>query len=116
MNKFLQSLLIPLALFSISSSAWAECLSPAAPIIPDGNVASKDELIAAQKAMKIYQDSLGDYRGCLQKMESEIDPEAENASTQSETVLNAYNASVDEEAKVAEEFNVAVRAFKARQE
>ena len=94
----------------------AVCDMPAGPIIPDGNVASEDELVAAQKAMKMFQTSLISYRNCLQGMESKIDMEADTAVAHQDVILNNYNLSVDAEAKVAEEFNAAVRAFKARQE
>ena len=92
------------------------CDMPAAPIIPDGNVASEDELVAAQKAMKMFQTSLGGYRECLDGKQAAIDMEAEDGEAKAELILADYNASVDAEAKIAEEFNVAVRAFKSRQQ
>ena len=55
------------------------CDMPAGPIIPDGNVASEDELVAAQKAMKMFQTSLVDFRNCLYDMEQTVDMEAEGA-------------------------------------
>ena len=114
--KFLTHKLIAAVFLSaVSAQAFAECDTPASPIIPDGNVASLDELVSAQKAMKMYQTSLGDYRDCLKVMEEGIDTEAEGAAEKSTMLLQEYNASVDSEAAVAEEFNTAVRAFKTRQ-
>ncbi|MBX2848115.1 MAG: hypothetical protein KTR16_07345 [Acidiferrobacterales bacterium] len=114
--KFLKHKLIAATLFTaFSAQAFAECDVPASPIIPDGNVASLDELVSAQKAMKMYQTSLGTYRDCLKEMEAGIDTEAEDAADKSKVLLTEYNASVDSEAAVAEEFNTAVRAFKTRQ-
>lgn len=98
------------------TTASEVCDMPAAPIIPDGNVASEDELIAAQKAMKMYQESLGTYRECLDGLQSAVDLEAEDGEAKAALILADYNASVDSEAKIAEEFNVAVRAFKTRQQ
>lgn len=107
--------LIPLLLFILSAPAFADCSAPSGPIIPDGNVASQDELVAAQKAMKAYQDKLVGYRGCLDKEQAALDPEAEDTAEKSAEISAEYNTSVDAEAVMAEEFNVAVRAFKARQ-
>lgn len=93
----------------------AACDMPGAPIIPDGNVASEDELIAAQSAMKMFQGSLISYRECIQGLEKLIDPESETAVAEGEELLANFNKSVDAEEQVAAEFNEAVKAFKARQ-
>ena len=93
----------------------AACEMPGAPIIPDGNVASEDELVAAQKAMKVFQGSLLTFRDCIAKEEKEIDPESEEAPAMGQALLDQYNASVDAEENLAAEFNDAVKAFKARQ-
>ncbi|MBT8114070.1 MAG: hypothetical protein KJP04_01735 [Arenicella sp.] len=89
---------------------------PAAPIIPDGNVASEDELVAAQKAMKMFQGSLGSYRECLDAEGAAIDSESEDDEAKATLILENYNNSVEAEEKIAQEFNTAVRAFKARQQ
>ena len=115
MKLFKHKLVAVALLSSISVQAFAECNEPATPIIPDGNVASMDELVSAQKAMKMYQTSLGTYRDCLKTMESEVDIEAEDAQEKSAAILANYNGSVDNEAAIAEEFNSAVRAYKSRQ-
>jgi len=109
------NLIAAILLSLVSSQAFAECDEPASPIVPDGNVASMDELVSAQKAIKMYQTSLEGFRDCLKGMEEAIDPEAEDAQEQSAAILANYNGSVDNEALVAEEFNGAVRDFKARQ-
>jgi len=109
------NLIAAVLLSVVSTQAFAECDEPSSPIIPDGNVASLDELVSAQKAIKMFQTSLNDYRDCLKGMEESIDPEAADAQEQSATILASYNGSVDNEALIAEEFNVAVREFKARQ-
>lgn len=115
MKFFNTNLIAAILLATFSSQAFAECDIPASPIIPDGNVASLDELVSAQKAMKSYQTSLGGYRDCLKAVEEGLDLEAEGAEDQTKMILSEYNASVDSEAAVAEEFNTAVRAFKTRQ-
>jgi len=94
-----------------------ECTEAAAPIIPDGNVASEDELLAAQKAFKAYQANVEEYRDCLLVLKAnteamELSPEELESKLADN--LAADNASVDKIEAVAEEFNKAVRAFKAR--
>lgn len=92
-----------------------ECTMPAGPIIPDGNVASQDELIAAQKAIKGFQQNLIDYRVCVDEIQKTLDPESEGTAERIAAFNALYDSSVDAEARIAEEFNVAVKAFKARQ-
>ena len=117
MKNIFSSLLLVLltSLASLSIAHADECYEPAAPIIPDGNVASEDELVAAQKAIKIYQTSLIDYRTCLDEAGAGLDPENEDDQKVAADLSSRYNASVAAETQVADEFNVAVRAFKARQ-
>jgi len=58
----------------------AQCELPTAPIIPDGNVASQDELLAAQKSMKAFQGSLVDYRQCIDEKSTLLDLESEEGA------------------------------------
>lgn len=88
---------------------------PTSPIIPDGNVASQDELVAAQKAIKGFQGELQEYRDCIDGMQKALNPEAETTVNEMAALNALYDGSVDAEDKLAEEFNLAVRAFKARQ-
>lgn len=109
------SIIAGIAALMLSGATFAECDMVAAPIIPDGNVASEDELVAAQQAIKSYQGSLLEYRACLDGMQKALDPEAEDTPVKAAELTAMYDASIDSEEAIAEEFNVAVRAFKARQ-
>lgn len=100
--------------FSSNAIFAEECTLPGAPIVPDGNVASEDELVSAQSSIKTYQANLMDYRTCLESSNEALDPEAANFEELSKMSLDKYNASVDAETNVAEEFSAAVRAFRAR--
>ncbi|MEJ2534907.1 MAG: hypothetical protein P8008_05440 [Gammaproteobacteria bacterium] len=87
------------------------CNLPAAPArIPDE--ASYDDLLKAKEAITAFQSSLSASRECLDKSKSA--PEV----TQGNLIAlnNAHNYSVEMEQRVAEQVNVAVRAYKARQE
>jgi len=115
MTRFSLTLLASAMLLSVNTTALAEeCALPNAPIIPDGNVASKDELIAAQGAYKEFELKIDEYRGCVENKEKAVPLDAEDAAAQKAAFLALDSASVDALTKVAEEFNVAVRAFKAR--
>lgn len=99
----------------VAGSAFAEeCVLPNSPIIPDGNVASKDELVAAQGSFKAYESKIVDYRECLIAQEKTIPADSETLQAQKEAIIALDNVSIDNLNKVAEEFNVAVRAFKER--
>lgn len=115
MNRFSKTLIASTLLVGFSATVAAQdCVLPTAPIIPDGNVASKDELISAQGAYKEYELNIDGYRGCLEEKDKAIVVDAEGAAEQKAELLALDGASVDALTKVAEEFNVAVRAFKAK--
>ena len=115
MNRFPKTLIVSALLVGFNTTVVAQdCVLPTAPIIPDGNVASKDELISAQGAYKEYEVTIDNYRGCLEEQEKAIAEDAEDAEAQRAALLALDGASVDALTKVAEEFNVAVRAFKAK--
>lgn len=84
------------------------------PIIPDGNVASEDELIAAQTRIKLYQSSLQDFRDCITSQIQELNPEAEDTPIRRAALLKRSNQSVEVEESVAQEFNEAIKVYKSR--
>lgn len=101
--------------FIVSANALAaECILPNPPLIPDGNVASKDELISAQSSYKAFESKIFDYRDCLSNQEAKIPADSETIDAQKAAILELDNISVDSLKGVAEEFNLAVRAFKER--
>ena len=115
----LSSIATAILLAFASSSAFAEtaCSIGEAPIIPDGNVASEDELVAAQKAYKEFDANTMAYRECLLEEKALIEAsgaDSEEMTAKLQANLDADNAAYDKLVNVAEEFNQAVRAFKAR--
>jgi len=90
------------------------CIAPVQPIIPDGNVASKEELISASKAIKALQVELEVYRNCLAGKSNAIVAVDEVSTANKQAFVDRYNASVDLEEKTASEFNTAISAFKSR--
>jgi hypothetical protein len=72
------------------------CDKPSAPAsMPDGKTASKDEMLAAKKEVDAFKQSMDEYLSCEKNS-----MKAENAQA--------------ELMKVADRFNLQIRAFKAR--
>lgn len=86
------------------------CNLPAAPSrIPDQP--SYDDLVTAKANIATFQASLGEYRTCLDAAQG-----GGSLTDGNQIALNqAHNYSVEMEERVAEQFNVAVRAYKAAQ-
>lgn len=112
------------AVIGLTSSAFAaECSRPStAPSIPDGSAASRDEMIAANKAIKDYVAATNAFIACVDAEESAAaakeaaQPKADNAKIAKihAQYVPLHNAAVDDLQKIADQFNAAVRAFKAK--
>ncbi|MGH8207546.1 MAG: hypothetical protein ACRETK_12300 [Steroidobacteraceae bacterium] len=105
------SLLVALA----AGPAFADCSPPPDSVqIPDGSTATRDQIIAAQRAVKAYDSAVKDYGSCLQQEEN-----AKVAAGGDKDKLNAKyaklnNEQVDKVTKVAAKFNDELRAYKAK--
>jgi hypothetical protein len=96
------------AVLLYSASAAAGCLLPAPPSrIPDGSSANEQEMVAAMRTLKQYNDDVSEYTKCLEfegkRNRITIDDEAKHR----DLALNTL-------ASVAAQFNEQVRRFKAR--
>jgi hypothetical protein len=96
-----------------ATSALADCQAPEGTVqIPNGAAATRDEMVAAQKAVKAYDNAVRAYSACLeQEQHAKVGADrgvlADEYSRRSE-------AEVDKLEKLADKFNVELRAFKAR--
>ena len=95
------------------------CDYPAGVAAPDGATASKEEMIAGQKAVKNYMAKMEEYLACIEAEEAaavlqagELDDDTKRR--RNEIFNGKYNGAVEEMNRVAEEFNIQVRAFKDR--
>ena len=104
-------LLLTGLLVHLNASAQEQCIEPIPPIVPDGNIASKDEIIGASKALKAFQSELRKYRACLTNQSLSISSDDDAATEKKAKLLKRYNASVDTETLAAEEFNSALRIY-----
>jgi hypothetical protein len=83
--------------------AIAGCTRPediSATVIPDGTTATRDQMIAAQKAVKAYDNAVRQYTDCLQKDGDDVSKQGDDA--------------VKKDQQLADRFNSELHAFKAR--
>jgi hypothetical protein len=120
------------ALFAIAAIAGlsaapvhADCSYPPPPEkIPDGNTATKAEMVAGQQAVRDYDKAINAYLACI-KLEHDgavskigdkpTGAEQKKALEDIERVqVQKNNAAVDQLQSVADRFNEQVRVFKAK--
>ena len=118
MNKITRTLIS--AAFLFATPLALACDYPSAPAdLPDGNSATKEEMIAGVNAIKAYQQAMIEYRSCIEADEvlalQALDADdAEGRTRQQEIATQRHDASVEDESRVVEEFNAQIRAYKAR--
>jgi len=98
-----------------SSNIDAECTYPKKNfVIPSGSSATEAEMIEVMGKVKTYQEDLGSYRSCLEDELKQVSPDLE-AFADIEAMMTAkFNASVEDEEMLAEDWGAAVRAFKSK--
>ena len=112
------------ALAALAGPVYADCSYPPPPAkIPDGNTATKEEMISAQKAITQYNKDVNAYISCI-KLEHEAamtkvgdKPTAEQKADMDraeQVEIQKNNAAVDQLQSIADRFNEQVRIFKAK--
>jgi hypothetical protein len=98
-----------------SGSAYADCAAPDDNVqIPNGTTATRDEMIAAQKAVKAYDASVKAYSECLQQESDAKIAAGSDKNKTTEEYAKRANVEVDKVTKVADKFNVELRAYKTK--
>ena len=99
-----------------SACAWADCTPPDATVIsiPNGTTATRDQMIAAQRAVKAYDTAVKAYGDCLQQQLDNQVAAGGNKETLSVQYDKMNNDQVFKLQKLADKFNEELRAFKAR--
>jgi hypothetical protein len=118
---------IPLTLvFALGTalSAQADCTYPRAPEAPpDGNTATKDQMISAKHDFDRYNGEMNSYLDCLKleidaaapKDPTKLSPdEKKKAEAQQKILVQKNNAAVDELQAVVGRFNEQLKIFKAK--
>jgi len=111
-------IILGISLVFFGQSAFA-CDYPQRVLIPSGNTATKEQMIAGQAGVKKYVADMETYLACIQETEkasreamTDLQPEDEQ---EREDALNKkYNAAVDEMERVAAQFNAEVQAYRAQ--
>jgi hypothetical protein len=95
------------------------CDYPERTSIPNGNTATKDEMVAGQKGVKKFMADMETYLACIEEEDAqnragieEPDPIVE--AQRDEMLVKKHNAAVEDMEKVAAAFNEEVRAYKAQ--
>jgi hypothetical protein len=99
------------------------CEYPERPTLPDGNTAAKDDMIAAQKAVKNFLAAVDDYLTCIEQEEKAaieeigLDPESEEdqeaLKRRDELLTKRFDAANEEKFMFGEKWNQQVRAYNA---
>ena len=110
-------ILFSAALMFVAPLALA-CDYPAPPRdLPDGDSSEKTEMLVGVKKISAYQESMSEYLSCIEAdevvaMQALAD---DDAKKQRKTMFDKkYNAAVNEQTRVVEQFNLEIRAYKAR--
>jgi len=103
------------SLIAFSTMTFAECNYPKKKFdIPSGKKASEAEMVETMGKVKQFQADLAVYRTCLDDEIAKVSPELESYEEIERMNAQKYNASVEDEQKMAEEWGEAVRAFKSK--
>ena len=95
----------------VAAPAFADCTAPDGSVqIPSGAAATRDEMVAAQKAVKAYDNAVRAYSDCLQQQKA---LNGDNTKLADEFDRRTA-AELDKLQRLADRFNVELRAFKAR--
>lgn len=107
----LRHLMTAAAIATLSGPAFAACPYPEEVAVPDGSIATSEEMLDGQKSVKSYIAAMEDYLKCLDAEEIAMG----DAVTEEERALHVkrHNAAVDAMEKLANDFNEQIRAFRA---
>ena len=98
-----------------ATSALADCPAPDGAVqIPNGAAATRDEMVAAQKAVKAYDNAVRAYSACVEQDQHAMAPLGADRGAGADEYSRRTAAEVDKLEKLADKFNVELRAFKAR--
>ena len=98
--------------------AYAACTYPSAPDkLPDGTVASKDEMIAGKKLVEQYNSEMNAYLACIKlEYDTQLAGDAAALTPEQKAELEKrqtqkHNAAIDELEAVAGRFNEQIHAY-----
>lgn len=103
------------ALFALPALGLA-CEYPERPALPDGGTASKDQMIAAQKAVKAFLTAVDEYLNCIEQEEKDAiaameNPDEETIKRRDDLLSKRFDAANEEKFLFGEQWNQQVRAY-----
>lgn len=115
--KMIATSLSLLATIFVSQAFAADCELPTMPTIPDGSSATMEEMIEGQQGVKAFQAAAAEFRNCqdntMAQLKASVEEGNPGAAPKYEAATESYNQSVALEEELAEQFNQAIRAYKA---
>lgn len=115
--------LLPLTLLAavVAAPAFADCTVPTISItVPDGATATMEQMLAAQHAIRDSDAAVQKYADCLKaEQDAKIAAGGDSMKDEDKVKISAdyvqrQNAVADKLQKIADQFNVEVRAYKAK--
>jgi hypothetical protein len=110
-------LLLPVAALALlcAGPVSADCAVPDNNVqIPDGTTATREEMIAAQKAVQAYDTAVKQYTDCLaQEQQAKVDAGGDKAKLQKH-YADLNNSQVEKVQQLADKFNTELKAYKAK--
>lgn len=101
--------------FAVSAAEvdMSQCAFPAPPEVPDGASATEEQMAGAASAVRAYVGETQTALECLGELETALGEEI--TADQRTSIVDNYNAHVDEMNAVASEYNQQVRVFKGNE-
>lgn len=115
--------LLPLTLLAavVAAPALADCTAPTIAIaVPDGSTATMDQMLAAKHAISDSDAAVQKYDDCLKaEQDAKIAAGGDKMKDEEKVKISAktvelHNVVAEQLQKVADQFNVEVRAYKAK--
>ena len=115
--KIITTAITLLLALSAGQALASDCELPTMPTIPNGSEATMEEMVNGQKGVKAFQASAEEYRACqdsnMARLKASVEEGNPGAAPKYEAATEGYNQSVALEEELAEQFNQAIRAYKA---
>ncbi|MDH3757239.1 MAG: hypothetical protein OEV10_04635 [Gammaproteobacteria bacterium] len=95
------------------------CEYPERPTLPDGGTAPKEDMIAAQAAVKAFLAAVDEYLDCIEQEEKDAiaaidNPDEETIKRRDELLSKRFDAANEEKFLFGEKWNQQVRAYNAQ--
>lgn len=116
-----------MAALGVAGLAHADCVHPqSGAALPDGNTASKDEMVSASKEAKRFNDEMTAYLACLdmaapKEAPKEAKKDAKKRTPEEQAKVDEYNSFakkhdqvVDEMHQYVDKFNEQLKIYKAK--